>query len=312
MDASLTVPHRARADGYLFGRGAAWFAYLMTIGLMVFDYIDRQIISSMFPFLKSDWMLTDAQLGALVSVVSVTVAVFGIPVAWIADRFSPVKSIVVMAVTWSIATIACMFSQGYSHLLVARAFVGLGEAGYGSVGAAMVATHFPRRMRGGILGGFLASASVGSVIGLVLGGVIAQRFGWKAGFGVVGIPGLILALLYIFVRDYKTVEAVGGANITGAGPVAAASRSEMIRSILRSRTMRWICIGGAAQLIALSALWSWLPSYLNRAQHCPRSRPPFRPRSSSSPAPSAASCWAALPTAPGCVTRAAGSLRWRR
>jgi len=312
MDASIAIPHRAAADGYLFGRGPAWFAYLMTIGLMVFDYIDRQIIVSMFPLLKSDWVLTNAQLGALVSVVSVTVAVFGIPVAWIADRFSPVKSIVVMAVTWSIATIACMFSQGYSHLLVARAFVGLGEAGYGSVGAAMVATHFPRRMRGGILGGFLASASVGSVIGLVLGGVIAQRFGWKAGFGVVGIPGLILALLYIFVRDYKTVEAVGGANITGAGPVAAASRSEMIRSILRSRTMRWICIGGAAQLIALSALWSWLPSYLNRAQHCPRSRPPFRPRSSSSPAPSAASCWAALPTAPGCVTRAAGSLRWRR
>src|SRR5215467_5631798 len=134
MDASLAVPHSAPADGYLFGRGAAWFAYLMTIGLMVFDYIDRQIIASMFPFLKADWMLTDAQLGALVSVVSVTVALFGIPVAWIADRFSRVKSIVVMAVTWSLATIACMFSQNYLQLLIARSVVGAGEAGYGSVG----------------------------------------------------------------------------------------------------------------------------------------------------------------------------------
>ena len=119
MDASIAVPQRAAANDNLFGRGPAWFAYLMTIGLMVFDYIDRQIIASMFPFLKSDWMLTDAQLGALVSVVSVTVAVFGIPVAWVADRFSRVKSIMAMAATWSIATIACMFSQGYTHLLVA-------------------------------------------------------------------------------------------------------------------------------------------------------------------------------------------------
>jgi MFS family permease len=272
MDASIAIPHRAAANDYLFGRGPAWFAYLMTIGLMVFDYIDRQIIASMFPFLKSDWMLTDAQLGALVSVVSVTVAVFGIPVAWIADRFSRVKSIMAMATTWSMATIACMFSQGYAHLFFARAFVGLGEAGYGSVGAAMVATHFPQRMRGGILGGFFASASLGSVLGTILGGLIASRFGWKAGFGVVGIPGLILALLYIFVRDYKTVEAADTASAPAPRPIAAASRREMIGSILRSRTVRWICVGGAAQLISLSALWSWLPSYLNRTQHLPPDR----------------------------------------
>jgi len=127
----------------------------------------------------------------------------------------------------------------------------------------------PQRMRGGILGGFFASASVGSVLGTVLGGVIGLRFGWKAGFGVVGIPGLILALLYVFVRDYKTIEAASAANAPAAGLVAAASQSEMIRSILRSKTVRWICVGGAAQLISLSALWSWLPSYLNRTQHLP-------------------------------------------
>jgi MFS transporter, Spinster family, sphingosine-1-phosphate transporter len=266
MQPQMAIPRGDRSNTYLYGRGPAWFAYSMTVGLMIFDYIDRQIIASMFPFLKSDWLLTDAQLGALVSVVSVTVAVFGIPVAWIADRFSRVKSITVMAMTWSMATIACMFSQGYAHLLIARAFVGLGEAGYGSVGAAMVATHFPQRMRGGILGGFFASASVGSVLGVVLGGVIASRFGWHAGFGLVGVPGLVLSLLYLFVRDYRTVEA---ADSRTAGPVANASRGEMIGSILRSRTVRWVCVGGAAQLISLSALWAWLPSYLNRTQQLP-------------------------------------------
>jgi MFS family permease len=136
-----------------------------------------------------------------------------------------------------------MFAQGYAHLLIARAFVGLGEAGYGSVGAAMVATHFPLRMRSRIMGGFFASASVGSVLGIVLGGVIASRFGWQAGFGVVGIPGLIVALLYFFVRDYKTVEAANNASPSPARAAATTSRTEMIQSIFGSWTVRWVCIG---------------------------------------------------------------------
>ena len=83
--------------------------------------------------------------------------------------------------------------------------VGFGEAGYGSVGAAVIAGHFPRRMRA-LLAGFFASASVGSVLGVILGGFIATHWGWQAAFGVVGFPGLFLALLDLFVRDYKTVD----------------------------------------------------------------------------------------------------------
>src|SRR5262245_39090109 len=116
MDLSK-LEQRPNEDTYLFGRGPAWFAFAMTIALMVFDYVDRQVIVSLFPFLKAEWGLSDKQLGLLVSVISITVAVFGIPVAWIADRVSRVKSIVAMAVLWSIACISCMFSQTYGQLL---------------------------------------------------------------------------------------------------------------------------------------------------------------------------------------------------
>ena len=116
----------------------------------------------------------------------------------------------------------------------------------------MVAAHFPQRMRGGLLGGFFASASVGSVLGVILGGVIAARFGWQAAFGVVGIPGLVIALLYLFVRDYRTVA-------TDTAAADAPSKRSMLSSITRSVTVRWVCIGAAAELIAVSALWSWLP-----------------------------------------------------
>jgi MFS family permease len=249
-------------DGYLFSRGQAWFAFVMTLALMIFDYVDRQVIVSLFPYLKADWGLSDKQLGGLVSVVSITVALGALPVALFADRVSRVKSIVAMATIWSLATISCMWARSYGALMAARATVGLGEAGYGSVGAALIASHFPSRMRGALLAGFFASASVGSVLGVMLGGVIAAKWGWQAAFGVVGVPGLLLALLYLKVRDYETVK------LAPALDAKRQSIGEAIKHIVvilaRTRTMLWVCIGGAAQLIVVSALWSWLPSFLNR------------------------------------------------
>jgi predicted MFS family arabinose efflux permease len=245
-------------NGYPVGRGQAWFAFAMTMALMMVDYLDRQVIVSLFPHIKAEWGLSDTQLGALVSIVSVTVALAALPVALLADRWSRVRSIVVMATVWSLATISCLFTRNYGQLMAARALVGLGEAGYGSVGAALIAGLFPTRLRAGLLAAFFASASVGSVLGVMLGGLIAARWGWKAAFGVVGIPGLLLALMYLKVRDYRTVALVPARAESGG--VAAFA----VQSLLRSRTTLWVCLGAASQLIVVSAIWAWLPSFLNR------------------------------------------------
>jgi MFS family permease len=262
MDLHALDPNRANADDYLFGPRQAWFAFAMTIALMMADYIDRQVIVSLFPHLKKAWSLSDKQLGALVSVVSVTVAVGALPIALFADRANRVKSIVAMATTWSLATISCMFTRNYAQLLAARAVVGVGEAGYGSVGSALIASHFPARMRGTVLAGFFAAGSLGSVLGVLLGGLIATRWGWQAAFGVVGIPGLALALLYARVRDYRTVALTPRLDeaTRSAGNVVRA----VVQALTRSPTMLWVCIGGSAQLVVVSAIWAWLPSYLNR------------------------------------------------
>ena len=261
MDLSA-LEKRSDDDSYLYGPKPAWFALGMTLALMIFDYVDRQIIVSLFPFIKRDWGLTDTQLGALVSVVSVTVALGALPVALFADRVSRVKSIVVMATAWSLATISCMFARSYGQLLTARAVVGLGEAGYGAVGAALIASHFPSHMRGVLMAGFFAAASVGSVLGVMLGGVIAARWGWQAAFGVVGVPGLVMALLYLKVRDYRTVELTP--RLDRATRSTSTAARAVVRALARSRTMLWVCVGGAAQLIVVSSIWAWLPSFLNR------------------------------------------------
>ncbi|HET8745898.1 MAG TPA: MFS transporter [Ramlibacter sp.] len=257
----------AGAPDYLVSRRAAWFAYAMTIALMLMDYIDRQVIVSLFPYMKRDWHLSDSQLGSLVSVVSVTVALGALPVALFADRVSRVRSIAAMAAVWSAATLSCMFMRGYGALLAARSLVGLGEAGYGSVGAALIASHFPGRLRAVLLAGFFACASVGSVLGVLLGGFIAARWGWQAAFGLVGVPGLVLAALYLLVRDYETVRLTP--VLQRATRSSADAARHIVQALTRSRTMLWVCIGGAAQLVVVSAVWSWMPSFLDRVQGVP-------------------------------------------
>ena len=87
----------------------------MAFALMAVDFMDRQMIVAVFPYLKSEWALSDTQLGALVSIVSVTVAAGAIPSALIVDRWSRVKAIAVMGTTWSLATLTGALTQNYAQ-----------------------------------------------------------------------------------------------------------------------------------------------------------------------------------------------------
>ena len=261
---ALAIHHTAfdPADHRPAPRRYAWSVFGILFALMVVDYVDRQVVVSMFSHLKAQWDLSDRQLGALVSVVSITVALGAVPLSLLADRWSRVKSIFLMALVWSLATISCAFATSYGQLLGARSFVGLGEAAYGTVGAAMLASLFPMRMRSMVVGAFLAAGMIGSVMGVVLGGFIAQRWGWQAGFGAVGIPGLLLcALFLLIVRDYKTVALP---EKDYAGRKHRLSARAVIAEILRPRTALVTCIGAGLNLFVVSTIWAWLPSYLNR------------------------------------------------
>ena len=242
-------------------RRYAWTVFGIIFALMVVDYVDRQVVVSMFPHLKAHWDLSDGQLGALVSVVSITVALGSVPLSLLADRWSRVHSIFLMALVWSAATIACAFMEQDTHLLGARSIVGLGEAAYGSVGAALLASMFPARMRSTVLGAFLAAGLIGSVLGVVLGGVIAERWGWQAGFGAVGVPGMLLAIVFVLVvRDYKTVALPG--ESTGARKTMRAGA--IVGELLRPRTAIVTCVGAGLQLVMVSTTYAWMPSYFNR------------------------------------------------
>jgi len=238
-----------------------WAVFAILFALMVVDYLDRQVVVSMFPHLKAQWNLSDSELGGLVSIVSIAVAIGAVPLSLVADRWGRVKSIFIMVLVWSAASLACAFARDYGSLLAARGVVGLGEAAYGTAGAALLATLFPPRMRSTVLGAFLAAAILGSVSGVMLGGFIAQRWGWQAGFGAVAIPGFILALVLIAtVRDYDTVALP---RETKASHAAMTTRL-VVRELLRPKTALVTCVGAGFNLLVVSTMYAWLPSFFNR------------------------------------------------
>jgi MFS family permease len=176
----------------------------------------------------------------------------------LADRWSRVKAIAVMGATWSLATLACGFAQNYAQLFAARAAVGAGEAGYGPAAGALLSTVFPAKKRATVLGAFQSAAPLGTLLGLVLGGIFAATWGWRAAFGLLAVPGLILALAFLLLRDYRTapIIRIGG----GAGHLRTA-----LAELFRARSGVAAIAGGALQLMVVSTLYTWLPSYLNRS-----------------------------------------------
>ncbi|WP_171016195.1 MFS transporter [Ramlibacter sp. 2FC] len=241
---------------YPVPRTYAWIVFAMTFGLMLSDYLSRQVINAVFPFLKTEWALTDTQLGSLVSVVALTIGVMSIPVSILADRFGRVRSAAAMALVWALATIACGMAESFTSLVIARAFVGLGEAGYGSAGAAILTRVFPARLHATAMGSFLAAGMIGSMLGVVLGGVIAQALGWKVAFLVMGTFGLVLAALFPVLVKEQTDDS---ASVQTKVPVG-----QVLGQLVRTPTLLLVALGGACTMFAQTAFIAWLPSYLNR------------------------------------------------
>src|SRR6187397_1400087 len=176
--------------------GYAWVVFALTFGLLISDYMARQVLNAVFPLLKAEWSLSDGQLGLLSGVVAIMVGLLTFPLSLIADRWGRVKSLTAMAVLWSLATLICAVAKNYEQMLAGRLLVGVGEAAYGSVGIAVVVSAFPKRLRATLSAAFMAGGLLGQVLGVAIGGAVAATHGWRVAFMVIALSGLAMAVLY--------------------------------------------------------------------------------------------------------------------
>lgn len=239
----------------------SWKVFWLLFGLYMFDYMDRMVIVSLFPFLKQDMGMTDAQCGLLVSAVYWSILIFSFPASILVDRWSRTKSISIMAVFWSIATLACAFTKSFPQLFMARAAIGIGEAGYAPGGTAMLSANFPMEKRARILGLWNASIPLGSALGIGIGGFVAHHFGWRHAFGLVAIPGLLLALLFYFVKDYQTIQLTKKEK---TGKEIKMQLVDMAKQFTHNPTLLCNNLAFALNVFITTSLLTWLPTYFHR------------------------------------------------
>ncbi|NYJ07568.1 MFS transporter [Petropleomorpha daqingensis] len=250
-------------------RAFPWIVFTLTFALLLSDYMSRQVLSAVFPFLKAEWALTDTQLGALTSVVALTVGLLAVPLSLLGDRWGRSKAIVLMAVIWSLATLGSALSANYGELMLSRLFIGVGEAAYGSVGLAVVLAVFPAYRRASFTGAFMAGGSFGSVVGVALGGSLAVHLGWRWSFAVMALLGLVLVALYrLFITDaklarHRVVDPADGSQVATPGERAK------LRTLFSTPAVICAYVGSGLQLFIAGSLFAWLPSYLGRTYGLP-------------------------------------------
>ena len=246
---------------------SAYYVFTLLFLLYFFDYVDRMIVTSLFPYIQKEWGLTDTQSGLLVSVVYWSIVGFVFPASILVDRWSRKKTIAIMALVWSIATALCAFTRSFPQLLLARSGIGIGEAGYAPAGTAMLSGLFPPEKRSRMMGLWSMSIPLGIAVGTAVGGFVAQYWGWRHAFGLVAIPGAITAILFLFVKDYKTVDLVKTVGSSDAGQKKVRmSKMDIFQEFIHTRSLILTNIGFIGCIFVNNAIIVWLPTYFHRVE----------------------------------------------
>jgi len=213
----------------------------------VFNFLDRQIMAILAEPIARDLQLSDTQIGVMTGLAfAVFYTVLGLPIARYADRprTNRVKVIAAALTVWSAMTAFSGLAQNFAQMLLARIGVGVGEAGGTPPAHSLIADKAPPERRASALALYQLGPPIGGLLGMVIGGLLADRYGWRTAFYVVGVPGLLLALaVVLLLRDPRF-----GRGFVAAHPdTAAVSTRQAFADLVASRAMRrllWVAAIG--------------------------------------------------------------------
>jgi MFS family permease len=231
-------------------------ALLLLINL--FNYIDRYVLAAVLPLIAVDAAMLDpgdpylqTKLGLLGTAFMAAYLACSPVFAWLAgwvNRWTLVGGGVLL---WSLASGSSGLAPGYALLFLTRCLVGVGEAAYGPVAPSMLSDLYPIRVRGKVMAFFYMAIPVGSALGFVIGGIVANQYGWRASF-LVTYSGLILGLLCFAMREPPRPP---------LDPTDRADYFQVLKSLLRNRSFVCCCLGMTATTFILGGVAVWVPAY---------------------------------------------------
>ncbi len=242
-----------------------WTLFILS-GLNLFNYIDRYVLSAVLPSLQQTLAINDGQAGRLFTAFMlgyfITSPVFG----YLGDRASRKWLIAAGIFVWSLGTVLTGYAATLGIMLLFRALVGLGEASYATISPGWISDTYPPAKRNNALTIFYVAIPVGAALGNILGGVIANAWGWRNAFIVAGAPGLVLALVLLPFAEPRRGEAEGRAE---SPEFAHKPKWNEVFTLFGIPAYLLTVSGYVAYTFALGAFAFWGPTFLSRVHQIP-------------------------------------------
>lgn len=247
----------------LFGKSRHYALAVLTV-VYVFNFVDRQLLAILLEPIKNEFDVSDTAMGFLYGFAfSLFYATVAIPVARIADRSSRRNILAIAVSLWSFMTVLCGLAANYWQLLLLRMGVAVGEAGGTPPSQSMVTDLYPPKQRARAMAVFASATFIGTLLALVGGAYIAQSYGWRWAFVIVGIPGILLGLVV-----WRTVpEPTRGAWDAPHSRQPGSPEQGLAAAFLlmwRIRELRYIMSGCALASMSGFALGFWAPAFMIR------------------------------------------------
>ena len=260
MSASSTPPADARTTAVgaraWVTLGVLWFVYVL-------NFLDRQLMSILAKPIQDSLNVTDSQLGLIGGFYFAFFYCFiAIPVGWLADRTNRVAVLSLACGIWSAATLACGLSRNYAQFAVSRMTVGFGEAGGVPPSYAIITDYFPPGRRGTALGLYNLGPPVGAALGIAFGAAIAAAFDWRYAFIVLGVVGIVAAIILPMVVREPKRGALDGHD--GATELRKAGFWATLRMFFSRPTLVLASLGSGATQFVTYGLGNFTTLFLMR------------------------------------------------
>jgi len=234
--------------------------WLLTL-MYVMSFIDRQIIGILSPFIKEEMGFTDGQLGWLKGLAfALLYSIVGIPIAWLADRYSRKKIVTISLIAWSSFTALTGMASSFLHMFLARVGVGIGEAGGSPPSHSIISDLYPKEQRASALGVYSLGIPIGIGFSYILAGALVESFGWRGTLYVLGIVGIGLALVLALVIKEPKRGQLDGEDLN----LKTVSLYESIVTLAKIPSWWAMCMGIAWASFGGYAVSAWGVDYIMR------------------------------------------------
>lgn len=234
--------------------------WLLTLAY-IFSFIDRQIMGALSPSIKADLGFEDWQLGLLKGFgFALLYTTVGIPIAWLADRYSRTKIISISVGLWSLFTALTGMANSFITMLLARTGVGIGEAGGSPPSHSIISDLYPKEQRASALGVYSLGIPIGIAFSYILAGILVETLGWRGTLIALGVAGVVLALIIAWVVKEPKRGQMEGENIA-LKPVGVI---ESITTLAKIPSWWAMCMGIAWVSFGGYAVANWGVDYIVR------------------------------------------------